>query len=369
MDKGTSFAITNFVTNFKQLNSIQKKIILKYIAGLIILLLIVTGILGHKLHKIKNYQEDFIVYKTGYPTYDTKEFKAKLKNEVEIKTKVYMWNMSDINMKDKYLNLNFFAEFSYVESEMKNEAPQVNIFNGRLISEQLLSHNVKNGIVHDYVKINADVEPQYMVQLYPLDKELISVRLVPKDQQKNYYYRIVGFYDYTEGAQSNYNLVGTGFVNQVMDTSELALLLDAKPYYGMSRAFMLFEHKSIYSFIKSIQYILLSVCIAILALLVNAKTNSPKNGRVAVIGSSVFALAANVFQLNSSSKPIIGITVIDLMTFFCSIVIILCFLITLRALRFLDDDGYAMGKIFDQALFICIFICSAGFFTAIYVYA
>lgn len=369
MNQTSNFTIINFTKNYQLLSLNQRKTLIQYVLVLIVLLIALTGILGHKLHKIKTNQEDYLHERIDVPIYNESDFQAKLKGEKQVKAQVFMWNQNDINMKDKYLNMTAFVELHYNESDFKDQPPQIGVYNGRLNSADLIRHSASQGVVTEYYKVNADVEPHWNVQLYPLDKELVSIRLTPKDMQNDYYFTIVEFNDITEGAQANYNLLKTGFYNVVQSREDLGLISYSKPNIGMNRAYMLFEHKSVYSYLKSIQYILLSIFIAVFSLLVNAKTNSPKNGRVAVIGSSIFALAANAFQLNSTAKPIIGITVIDLMTFFCGILILLCFLITVRTLRFLDDEGYLMSKLFDQAMFICIFTCSIIFFTAIYVYA
>ena len=384
MPKSASFAITSFGANFKQLQPEQKKTITYYILSLLFFLILSIGILGYKLHVIKLDQDNYIEDRINVTSYTESEARTDLKNDKQVNTVIYFWNMNDINMKEKYLNMNLYVGLTYAESDFPLNRPEIGIYNGRLVTQQQIIRKIESGNVNEFWKINADVEPHYMVQLFPLDRELISVRLVPKDQGSNYYFKVVELYDSTEGAQSSYSLMQMKYYNSIQSPQELYgdvapvtdksykfahSLLQDKPYLGMNRSYMLFEHKSFYSYLKSIQYILLSISIAIFSLLINAKTNSPKNGRVAVIGSSVFALAANVFQLNANNRPTNLITVIDLMTFFCGIIIILCFLITIRTLRFLDDDGYSVAKLFDQAAFTCIFTFSVIFFMSIYLYA
>jgi hypothetical protein len=385
MDKNSSFPITRFRANFSQLEKEQKQTIILYSLVLITLLVILIASLGYKLHKAKQFQDEYIDDRIGNYSYTESEVQMKLKGEKEVNTQVFFWNMNDINMKEKYLNLNLYIGLTYNESDFKAGDPELAIYNGRLLSQKVMTREVDDRhIVHELLWINTDIEPIYMVQMYPLDKELLSVRIAPKNQESNYYFKVTALYDYTEGAQSNYDLIDMGFNNVIQEPQDLHVTnapkltnkyknnlsyMQHKPFLGMNRSYMLFEHKSIYSYIKSIQYILLSISVAIISILINSKTNSPKNGRVAVIGSSVFALVANLFQLNATNRPTNLITVIDLMTFFCGLIIILCFLITLRTLRFLDDEGYPVAKLFDQAMFMCIFTSAVMFFVAIYIYA
>ena len=108
--------------------------------------------------------------------------------------------------------------------------------------------------------------------------------------------------------------------------------------------------------------------IAIFALLINSKKSRPDNGRISVIGSSVFSLAANVFQINSANRVVNSITIIDLITSFAALIILLSFLISVRTLSFWEDEGYPTSKIFDQAMFATLFMYTVVFFCFIYQY-
>lgn len=367
-----SFALSNYIHNFKQLNPQQRKTIFVYALLLNIFLLCSIGLFGYKLHQIRQNEIDYISERTEVPPMSKADL-ATIKDQIPVDTKIFMWNTGDINLKEKIVPVDFFIRFAYNPHDFKGKTPEFDIFNGKLRSTQLISHKEQESEYIDLYRVDAEVEPQLMLQMYPLDQELLSVRITPpKITSSNYYFKLTAFQDLTEKAQTNYNLNKIGFANMVVDYKDELAQFDDTPdsdihYLGVNRAYMLFEHRDILSYIKSIQYILLSVCIAIFSLLINTRTNSPKNGRVAVIGSSVFSLAANVFQLNATTKSINAITAIDLMTFFCGVIIILCYLITVRALRFLDDDTYAMSKIFDQSMFMLTLTYSIVFFSAVYV--
>lgn len=366
-----SFTISNYIHNFKQLTPQQKKTILIYILLLNVFLLCSVSLFGYKLSQIKQDEIDYISERIDVPPLNESQV-ALVKDQIAVDTQIFMWNTGDINLKEKTVPVDFYVRFVFKSKDFNGKAPEFDIFNGKLRSSQLINHREDGNNTVELYRVDADIEPQLMLQMYPLDQELLSVRITPtKIVSSNYYFKLTAFQDHTEKAQTNYDLNKIGFVNMVVDYKhELAQFENSLEsnvnYLGVNRAYMLFEHKSILSYIKSIQYILLSVCIAVFSLLINTRTNSPKNGRVAVIGSSVFSLAANVFQLNATTKSINAITAIDLMTFFCGVIIVLCYLITVRTLRFLDDDSYAMAKIFDQSMFMLTLTYSIIFFSAVY---
>lgn len=366
-----SFALSNYIDNFKQLNPQQKKTIFIYALLLNLFLLCSICLFGYKLHQIRQDEGNYISERINVPPLNKSDM-AAVKDQVAVDTKIFMWNTGDINLKEKIVPVDFYMRIAYNPQDFNGKAPEFDIFNGKLRSSQLISHKEQAGQYIELYRVDADIEPQLMLQMYPLDQELLSVRITPtKIVSSNYYFKLTAFQDHTEKAQTNYDLTKIGFVNMIINYKDELAQFDDNPdldihYLGVNRAYMLFEHKNILSYIKSIQYILLSVCIAIFSLLINTRTNSPKNGRVAVIGSSVFSLAANVFQLNATTKSINSITAIDVMTFFCGVIIILCYLMTVRTLRFLDDDSYAMSKIFDQSMFMLTLTYSIIFFSSVY---
>lgn len=87
-----------------------------------------------------------------------------------------------------------------------------------------------------------------------------------------------------------------------------------------------------------------------------------------MIGSAVFSLAANILQINSTMRAVNVITLIDLITIFTCLIILLSFLVTVRALQFVDEDGYETSKVFDMLMFWCLMAYTLIFFTFIYYY-
>lgn len=362
--------IVSTSSQYQTLNGRQKKVLGKYFLLINIIMLLILFFLGERLYSMHQKEDQWIGERVNR-TAPTAEELSHLSHMPVIDTTIYMMRMSDINMKEKTMQVRVVVNLDYLESNFPNGTPGIGIFNGTLKEQQQVSRRVKNGKVHEILRLTAEIEPYYMLPMYPLDQELVSVRLSPKVEDDPYYFRIVDFQDMTYVAQNDYELEKIGFVNEVESDSFSSLTNNEHQvsYYGLTRAYMLFEHKNIYSYLKTVQYMLLAVSIALFALLINARNNSPKNGRVAVIGSSVFALSATVFQLNASVKIINALTIIDLFTFYSGMVILLCFLITIRTLRFLDDEGYAMAKLFDQLMFTNIFIYTSIFFVGVYWYA
>jgi hypothetical protein len=300
----------------------------------------------------------------------TKAESASLAGQIPVDIQVSAWKFADINMKDKSLVADYKVAFNY----HKNNFPHgidFDISNGIILKKQLINTIEESGnITSDLYLIEAAIEPKFMIRLYPMDRELLSIRLIPPPDVNNFYFVVSEFDDYTDVAQNDYELEQMGFINTIdKSTYTTGNGTESSLYFANNRSYMVFNHKNIFSYIKSIQYILLSVSIAMFSLLINSKTNSPKNGRVAVIGGSIFALAANVFQVNSTIKIVNSITLIDLITFFSGATILICFLTTVRTLRFIDEDGYAVSKLFDLSMFATIFCYVVIFFSFVYIYA
>lgn len=355
---------------YSELNKSHKNLLFKYFIIINLVMILIISVLGNRLHVMKDAEYDWIYSRIDAKPPSDSEL-SHLNGMSIVDTTVFMMRMSDINLKEKSLMLNAVLNLDYYESHFSGASPAIGIFNGQLIDQQQISRSVRNGRVHEVIKILAEVNPYYMTNMYPFDLELISLRLSPKVEDDLYYFRLNDLVDLTYVAQNDYNLVKMGVVNEV-ESNDFSSLTDNEhklSYFGLNRAYMLFEHKNIYSYLKTFQYMLLAVSIALFALLINARTNSPKNGRVAVIGSSIFALSATVFQINASVKIINSLTVIDLVSFYSGAVIILCFLITVRTLRFLDEDGYPLAKLFDMIMFSVIFLYTNLFFIGVYLYA
>ena len=94
-----------------------------------------------------------------------------------------------------------------------------------------------------------------------------------------------------------------------------------------SRVYLIYDHQNILNYLKNIQYILLSLGLAVCSLLLNTRKRGPYMERFGLISGAVFALASNIFQINVSVKPISTFSVIDLISVFTAIVIISSFLL------------------------------------------
>lgn len=366
--KNSIFA--NFSVYYHSANRQQKTTVFSYVALANLMFLLIIILFVSKLHGIKKQQDNYIQVRIESHTL-TKADEQKLAGKIAIDTQVFAWKLADINMKEKSLLGDYKIAFNYHKADFP-KGVDFEIGNGILNQRKLINTiSESNNITSDLFLVEASIEPKYMLQLYPLDRELISIRLVPPPTIDNYYFEISEFDDYTEGAQNDYELEQMGFVNTLesYNYTPPGSSVESTVYFASNRSFMVFNHKNIFSYLKSIQYIILSVAIAMFSLLINSKTNSPKNGRVGVIGGSVFALAANVFQINSMIKVVNAITLIDLITFFSGITILTCFLTTVRTLRFIDEDGYLVSKLFDLMMFMTIIIYVIFFFCFIYWYA
>lgn len=366
------FSVVKFRKNLSELSSRQKKTIVQYIILLNVVMLSIIGFISLKInHMVKdqNAYFDMRVNKYNLSPADQKN----LQHKIPVDLKITINNMQDINLKEKTIDAEVIFGLSYNKLDFKTGSPDIELYNGDLKSKKLINSTTKNGRVNDQFIADVEIHPNYQSELYPLDKELVSLVFVPRDYMANYYFLVSDFWDntdYDDLGQGDYKLIKMGFLNTV--GSELAHNESNQTvinYYGYGRSYAIFDHKTLYSYIKSIQYIILSLLIAVFALLINSRVNSPKNGRITVIGSSVFSLVANVFQINSINRTVGAITLIDLITSFAALIIFFAFLVTLRTLIFIDEDGYPTSRIFDQAMFATLMLNMLVFFTGIYFFA
>lgn len=366
------FSATKLRNNIRQLNSRQKRTITRYI---IILNLVMLSIMISIAIKIDHMVKDANVYFNQQitPHNLTPDRLTKLHYKIPVDINVSVSTMQDIDLKDQYLEMELIVGMSYNKKDFKDGSPLIDLYNGEIKSQKLISSTLKNGRVNDQFVISVKVQPNYQSELFPVDKELVTLVFMPMDYSANYYFWVSNFLDntdYDDLGQGSYKLVKIGYNNSIeSEITRNENNQEITSYYGFDRSYALFHHRILYSYIKSIQYILLSLLIAVFALLINAKQNSPKNGRITVIGSSVFSLAANVFQINSTNRVISSITIIDLITSFAALVIFFAFLITLRTLIFIDEDGYPTSRVFDQAMFATLLLNMIIFFTGIYLFA
>lgn len=367
----TIFSFLDFHDHLVATSKTQRKTILHYVILTNLILISAIFIFSVKLHGMKA-EEDSYINEHIQQQIITKSDLDGIKNLIPIDTKLYAWRFADINMKEKDLVTSYRAVFTYKTKDFPQGVPPFDIFNGVLLKRQLVVHSEERGLSTDVIIIQIQTEPKYMIPLYPLDKELVTIRLSPATEVNNYYFKITDFGDYTQGgAQTDYDLVKMGFTNSIEKVKyPVGLKQNNVTHYALNRGYMLFTHKSIYAYLKNIQYLLLSLLIALVSLLINpCKADLHKADRVGLIASSVFALTANIFQVNSMSRSTNSLTVLDLITFFSGLIIVLCFITTVRTIRFIDRDGYHVSKLFDLAMFSTLFLYIIFFFSFMYYYA
>lgn len=362
---------SEFKRCLKNLTPEQKSLIFKKIVILNIVFILIVFIFAMRIQRAKIIQDRFIQANTVQKHIATKDLE-KIHTWARVDAKLYLFYLKDINLKDSTIPVSFALSLTYPEHDFINSSPEIELENGAILSKSDYFRSVENGVVSEVILYDGEITPSYQLQLYPLDKQLITIRPSAKTSLNTHYYlNITGMYIQNDALSttSDYTLIKSGFYNPFESISMIVGHKDKEIYKVGSRAYMVFNHKNIYTYIKNIQYIVLSILIALFTLLINSKTNSPKNGRVAVIGSSVFSLAANVFQINSTIKPSNVFTLIDLITMFAGLIILICFTTTVRTLKLIDTHNYETSKVFDLSVFYCLLSYCIIFFLAIYTYA
>ncbi len=364
-----------FYSEFKhclaQLTPQQKKIVLRNIVLLNVVFIVIVFAFAMRIQRAKTLQTEYIHSKTIQQHIPTQDL-AKIHDWTVVDTKIYVSYLRDINLKDTDIPVTFALSMTYPAHHFAKGMPEIDLNNGTITNKTQYYKNVENGMVSEVDVYDARITPAYQLQLYPLDRQLIMLRPVAKDWiDSPYYFNISGVYVANDALNpsSDYALIESGYNNPFEQYTMIVGHKDKNIDNVVGRGYMLFSHKNIYTYIKNIQYIVLSILIALFSLLINSRSNSPKNGRVAVIGSSVFSLAANVFQINSAIKPSNVFTLIDLITIFASLIILICFTATVKTLKLLDAENYETSKAFDLSVFYCLLSYCIIFFVAIYTYA
>jgi hypothetical protein len=363
-----------FFSEFKhciaQLTHAQRNIILRNIVLLNIIFIVIVFIFAVRIQRAKILQTQYINSKIIQQHIPTRDL-AKIHDWAVVDAKVYLFYIKDINLKDVNIPVSFALSMTYPANHFPKGLPDIDLSNGTVLSKTEYYKNIESGQVSEVDVYDAEITPSYQLQLYPLDKQLIMLRPAAKDWiDSPYFLNISGMYvdKNSLNPSSDYALIKSGYNNPFESYSMIVGHKNKDIYNVISRGYMVFDHKNIYTYIKNIQYIILSILIALFSLLINSKTNSPKNGRVAVIGSSVFSLAANVFQINSAIKPSNVFTLIDLITIFAGLIILICFTATIKTLKLLDSENYETAKAFDLSVFYCLLSYCIIFFVAIYTY-
>ncbi len=328
-----------------------------------------------KIHHLVNYQNGILSKHLSASSIDesaNQRFMARYTKPVY--TQVFLHQTRLIDQKAEFMPIDFGLVMTYPESWISNkEFPQISLDNGTILSSDEQFRQVKDGIVEVGIMYSTNVFTNYIPDMYPLDNQLIVISLSAKDTNESntnyYYFKIDEFNNGSQNRGRNYRLVKDGFINQ-SESFSVQVGPEYKTFYDYSNdCYLFFKHKNISTYLKTTQYIILSILIAVFALLINPRSGDSISGRISVIGSSVFSLATNVFQINTLIRASSGITLIDLMSAFAGAVILVCFLITSRSIRFKDKYGYDASKIHDLWMFWLMIFYPLAFFVITYVQA
>ena len=278
-----------------------------------------------------------------------------------------------IDIKSEAMPIEFRVTITYPESWGIQDTPQLDLeFGGFITSKTTSYHRVINGEVEEMAFYEGNIPTNYSSLLYPLDTQLIILSLgtlVPNEANTNLPYLFIDEFENTQYLKSrrNYKFVKSGFFSWVNHYS-LPIGNTVKDFYNLSNyAYLLYSHKNILSYLKVTQFIIFSILIAIFALLINPKRGSAISGRISVIGSAVFSLATNGFQVMSLINPGSGINLIDLFAVFAGAIILICFLVTATTVKLNDECGHNASRLYDLLVFRILLLYPLAFFIITYI--
>jgi len=357
----------------KDLPYLQRFKIYRSLALVSILLTCVICAFSIKIHHLSKMQAEIfdsqlLVESDAFQ--NVSQFKSKYDHHID--TQLFLITTHLIDVKAEVMPIEFALTMTYPESwSNSGVTPEINLDNGDILSQDRQYYSVTDGIVEEIVLYQGQIYPSYNPLLYPLDNQLVSVSLsMKKNNESNTnlaYLEVTKLHYSDKTSHRNYHLIESGIHNQIQQYS-IEIGSGSKQFYDFSNVvFLKYSHKNIYSYLKIIQYIILSILIATFALLINPRVGTAISGRISVIGSSVFSLSANIFQVNTLIRPVSGITLIDIMTAFAGLIILLCFLITTRTIKLNDEFGYDASKVYDLIMFRVLIFYIIAFFTITYI--
>ncbi len=331
---------------------IYKSIIV--VNSIFILVLLLLSLKIHRMTEIQDYAIQNQITKVPGELVPNKVFMEKFTHGID--TNITLYGRRYIDPKVEVMPIEFGLTLSYPESWVKEKMiPKISLDNGTLNSTDVQYNMHENGIVEMNILYSASIQTNFMPDLYPLDKQVLIIEtsaLVSNESGTNrYYFKMNNFRNLSSSKSRNYKEVDTGFYSQAHSYT-LMLGKDKKGFYDLrNHAYIIFKHKNIYSFLKTTQYLILSILITVFALLLSPKESDSMSGRISVTGSAVFSLSANVFQINSLIKPVSNITLIDLISAFAGLIIITCFLITVKTIKIREQYGFDASKVHDLTMF------------------
>lgn len=350
---------------YQQASAVHRKKILWSVLWVNVLLLVIIGGLIVFLLQERHAEEAYINEHTIEHNIAPSAANGML-GKIAIPARVMLLNIGDLNFKEKSLMLYLVVGLHYFPKLFTHGEPGFEIVNAINKDVKLVKkHPNPDGSVDSLYLTKVFIEPNYLVPLYPTDTQLISLRLAAADMDSNYYIQVRDFQNYS-APTGDYSLTKIGFVNQIENYPVNLNQVNTNYYNQFSRIYLIYDHQNVMNYLKSIQYIILSLALTLFSLLLSSRKRGPFLERFGLISGAVFALASNVFQISSNVKPVNSFTVIDLIVAFTAIIIMLSFFTSLQSIRLADQEGYETSRAFDVAMFSVLFTYSVIFFIAIY---
>ncbi|MCX8514629.1 MAG: hypothetical protein ORN24_03585 [Burkholderiales bacterium] len=351
---------------YKQLTTKQKLIVSKDLIFLNLVFLVLIIIFSVRIHTADTNQLNYI--KNNSVSTNATNSYAKTNNNFI--TRAYITDIKEFSLKDTSVAISFILSTMYSAKDFPTTDPDIELANGKIISRNVYYKTIESGMVHEVIAYEATVDPLFNQKLYPLDQQIILINPIAKNWSNKSYNVTINQVNIESNAVNPnhaYRLVKYGYSNSIDSMSMKIGHTDEIITNKVNSIYLIFNHKNIYSYIKNIQYILLGILIAVLTLFVNGKNSSTINGRISVIGSSVFSLAANVFQINASLKATNSFNLIDFITLFAGLIIMISFITIIKATRLMDTDNYETSRTYELTICYTLLLYIAIFFISIYV--
>ena len=356
---------------FRDLPGETKRKIVRFIFLFNVLLILIIGFSLSKIHSLYMMQQDFLAVNIKEDVKKLDGYRKHYQHKVD--ASVTILSQSLIRIKDDTMPVVFAVKFEYPENSFKSRNPEIQLNNGTIIENKLEYRHVTNGLVEEQKVYKANIQTRYTSLLYPLDRQIIPLGLsLNDDDTDDYAYLNVSSFTDQTLSQSlskgrNYIQESVGIAQKVRQYSD-SLNTTTRSYFIDNLCYLIYKHKNIYSYLKTIQFIIFAMLVAIIALLINPQKGSAISGRISIIGSSIFYLSANIFQVNNQINSSSGITLMDVISVFAGLIIIICFLVTAVAIKLNDEDGYHVSKIYDLILFKFLIFYTALFLILAYVF-
>lgn len=354
---------------FRDLPGETKRKIVRFILFFNVLLILIIGFSLIKIHSLHTMQQDFLAVNMKEDIKKLDDYRKHYRYRVN--ASVTILSQSLIKIKDETMPIIFAVKFEYLESSFRNRNPEIQLNNGTITEKKREYRHVLNGLVEEQIIYRANIQTRYTSLVYPLDKQMIPLTLsLSDDDTDDYaYLNVISLTDQTLSQSlskgRNYYEESVGVAQKVRQYSD-SLNATTTSYFIDNLCYLIYKHKNIYSYLKTIQFIIFAMLVAIIALLINPQKGSAISGRISIIGSSIFYLSANIFQVNNQINSSSGITLMDIISVFAGLIIIICFLITAVAIKLNDEDGYHVSKIYDLILFKFLIFYTALFLILAY---